>query len=154
VLNKIDNSNEKIPIMAGMLDKFDELVARGKELEVKNNAYIDRCIDTGLTKVIAFTEIFVVFTHSVDLCGEIANRALDESSRVTFTMVIYPNKYRNGYCVSLRSRPGFKVSEVAKLFDGGGHECAAGFRIDNVHDIFRVLHDKGIPKTSYTNTDD
>jgi uncharacterized protein len=145
-MNKIEDSNEKIPLMLANLDKFDELVAKGKSLEAENDEYIDDCINMGMKKEFGFISAWVMFTESVKLCGEIGNRVLDESSAITFTMVIYPKTEKDGYNVSLRSRPDFKVSSIAKLFGGGGHDRAAGFRVDKVSDIFNTLYEKGLPK--------
>lgn len=79
-------------------------------------------------------------TESVKLCGEIGMYALDKLPHIDYTMIIYPGFNKKGesiYLFSLRCRPGFDVSTIAKQYGGGGHMQASGFECKNLHEVFR-----------------
>jgi len=135
-------SNVKIERVLKLLHDYDGLVQTGLELQEKNNAYIKESINRGIVSRFGPHMVFFTFTDAVKLCGEIGNQVLFERQDVTFTMVIYPGKNKDGedvFNVSLRSRPSYMVSDVAKLFGGGGHPQAAGFSVKKLSTLFQTL---------------
>lgn len=136
-LNKIDDSNTKIPLMLNRFNQLDDLIAKGKALDYENDTYIENSIASGEKRKFGEMQSFVVRVPTFKLCSEIGNRVLQEQPDVLFTLLIYPNE--NGFNASLRSRPDFKVSTLAKLFNGGGHAQASGFRFKDFDEVDKLL---------------
>lgn len=61
-------------------------------------------------------------------CSEHVHELLNEHENVAFA-VGYFRRGDGRWQFSLRSRPGFDVSEIAKWYGGGGHAQAAGFEV-------------------------
>ena len=76
------------------------------------------------------------------LVSEYANSLLDDTVR--FAVGVYFTK--TGLGLSLRSKPDFDVSELAKSFGGGGHKQAAGVNLPwkDVYDFIQTMLDHGI----------
>jgi len=76
------------------------------------------------------------------LVSEYANSLLDDTVR--FAVGVYFTK--TGLGLSLRSKPDFDVSELAKSFGGGGHKQAAGVNLPwkDVYDFVQSMLDQGI----------
>jgi nanoRNase/pAp phosphatase (c-di-AMP/oligoRNAs hydrolase) len=84
-----------------------------------------------ITRTIGGYEVPTVnanYTFASDLAGELANGQ-------PFAAVWFQN--RDGLLFSLRSETNaVDVSEIAKLYGGGGHRQAAGFRVSSLQDLF------------------
>lgn len=73
--------------------------------------------------------------------------------------IMFIEKQPEEYYVSLRSKGNIKVSEIAKIFDGGGHDNMAAFqcKTDNIKDLkAKVIEEcaKILAKYPATNTND
>lgn len=69
-------------------------------------------------------------------CSEHVGALLGEHPEAPFAAGYF--RRRDGrWQFSLRSRPDFDVSEVAKMFGGGGHAGAAGFDVEDLWRVFR-----------------
>ena len=60
--------------------------------------------------------------------SEIGEKLLEVYPQAPFAMISY--NFQQEERVSLRSRGDFDVSEVAKVYGGGGHKAAAGFNLE------------------------
>jgi len=77
-------------------------------------------------------EYVVPMVNSPILQSEIAHKLCKVEQGCPFA-VVYHDRSDGLREFSLRSLPGFDVSEVAKVMGGGGHENAAGFTVKGFH---------------------
>lgn len=104
-------------------DKLDEAFEHGAVLLRSENAYISRlCKNSAPT---CFLGHSVSIVNSPMFISELGSQL---ATAADFAMVWYHDHSENVIRVSLRSTDrGADVSEIAKLFGGGGHRNAAGF---------------------------
>lgn len=82
-------------------------------------------------------DIMLVNCSSHELISEVGSRLYTENN-IDFALMYHRNLYKNKDSCSARSAVGkTDVSEIAKLFGGGGHRGASGFELDNVLDYIQ-----------------
>lgn len=135
-------SNDKISIVYRILNDYDGLLQTGSNIEAKNRAYVEECVDQGIISRLGPYTVFFTFTDSIRLCSEIGHRVLTDHKEVTFSMVIsqsHDQFYTRIFSISLRSHSTFDVSNIAKMFGGGGNPQAASFRVKRLSKLFKAL---------------
>lgn len=76
---------------------------------------------------------FVSHLNSSILKSELGNRAFNEYPNINFSLTYSIKDWSNSTIFSLRSLDtATDVSNIAKIFDGGGHKCASGVKINYV----------------------
>jgi oligoribonuclease NrnB/cAMP/cGMP phosphodiesterase (DHH superfamily) len=90
----------------------------------------------GEAVLIEFEDQLVPCTINSQLHSGVGSKLCEKFPDSPFSIVL---KWINGVrAVSLRSK-GFDVSHIASKYDGGGHQCAAGFTND---DVFNEILEK------------
>lgn len=88
--------------------------------------------------VVKFCEIdckyyFVIHLNSTCLVSEIGNKVFEKYPNANFSAIYHIDDYVNTTQFSLRStNDRTDVAELASKWGGGGHKCAAGFKIYSV----------------------
>jgi len=107
-----------------LLDRTEDLKAEGKILLRYERQLIERACEQSVLRTIGGHEVLVVNTT---VCGsEIGERLCLLNPHLPFS-AFYSDTHEGTRKWGLRSRNGFDVSAVAKLYGGGGHAAAAGF---------------------------
>lgn len=138
-LKKLPNGDEFTIALRSYPQDFatwDVLIGRGPEALIKQGHAIQRYYRMRVEELkrSAYEARFVELPHRV----RIANAPLFAASEVAGELAtsdvdfgaIYFEVSPGRWQYSLRSRDGFDVSAVAKLYGGGGHKAAAGFTTD------------------------
>jgi oligoribonuclease NrnB/cAMP/cGMP phosphodiesterase (DHH superfamily) len=107
-------------------DQLPGLVADGVAIERKNAKDLVELLDSN-TRFITFAGHYV---PSANLPPYLASAAGNELSKANAFAIIWHDT-RDGVRVSLRSQRegGLDVSQIAKIYGGGGHRNAAGFTV-------------------------
>jgi oligoribonuclease NrnB/cAMP/cGMP phosphodiesterase (DHH superfamily) len=106
-------------------DYFSEFVGQGVQLLKQKNKYILSLADTH--HFITIADHRVPFVNSPIFQSEIGERLCELHPDAPFAAIYFESEI--GVEIwSLRSKNGFDVSAVAKLYGGGGHAAAAGFK--------------------------
>lgn len=109
---------------------FTDLMNRGTAILNFQDAMLDRLVLGGVRwDASAFEPVQLMFINSPVLQSEIGERVLQLHPDIECVSVWYERGgWRN---VSLRSRKGgFDCSKLAAEFGGGGHQAAAGYRLE------------------------
>lgn len=116
-------------------DEWDKLEAEGLESAVEKGKiirkYIDQYSETACKDVV-YKEIagyrIPVINVSYQNCSDHVHRLLEKHPGYPFAASFYL-RGDGRWQFSLRSREDFDVSNVAKIFYGGGHAQSAGFEV-------------------------
>lgn len=146
LLNHIDDSNSKIPMMLEYMSNYSSIIEKGSLIEEENNLYVESIWKNGYTSQYKDYKCYVMETKNFNCISDIGSRAYQDP-QIDFSIVFYPKDHKdpnnNTYCISLRSNKDGKnidVSQIAKEFGGGGHRNAAGFTMnDNPKNLFKPL---------------
>lgn len=106
---------------------FDAAVAAGRAVERYIEKYGQAAAAHARTEALAGFTVPTVNIAYMN-CSEHLARMLEQNPDAPF-VASYFRRDDGRWQFSLRSRPGFDVSAVAKEFGGGGHVCAAGFDV-------------------------
>lgn len=106
-----------------------DLIYEGSIVLRVQNQQADRAANLSRVARIGDDEVPVV--NATAFISETAHAMLQHYPDHPYVAVWYATRSK-GYAYSLRSRPGFDVSEVAKRYGGGGHPQASGFRSDTL----------------------
>lgn len=100
------------------------LVEEGVALLRADNEYVTNMLRQ--TELVVFQGVPTRVCNATSLFSEVAGALVDDEHPMGAGW--YWDGPNQCYRVSLRSRSGFDVSEIAKKFGGGGHAQAAGFQ--------------------------
>jgi oligoribonuclease NrnB/cAMP/cGMP phosphodiesterase (DHH superfamily) len=91
------------------------------------------------------TVIVTLGGHDVPACNtsiyesETASKLLDLYPDSPFSATFYYNASGEHVSFSLRCRPDFDVSEIAKLYNGGGHKMASGCKLKSSQVVIKKM---------------
>jgi len=106
-----------------------EVIPQGSILTKKNNIVINNTIKYASPKFIQINDkyYFVAHLNTTSLKSELGNKVFTEYPNIDFSVMYSHNDYNNSTTFSLRSiDTATDVSEIAKLYNGGGHRNACG----------------------------
>jgi oligoribonuclease NrnB/cAMP/cGMP phosphodiesterase (DHH superfamily) len=104
----------------------------GSGILYQNNYNIEKFVKYGAPKLITIKGVhyFAVYLNSNVLKSEVGNKILYEYPNANFSAIYNFNDYDKSTSFSLRSMDDrTDVSQIGKLFNGGGHRNASGIRI-------------------------
>lgn len=128
-------------------DKYIEkqVILMGIGMIKQNNSYINSVIGSMVPKFLEINNkyYFVVHLNSTTLKSELGNMALTIFPNCNFSAIYSINDTSTSF--SLRSSPTKSdVTEIAKLYKGGGHRNASGINLPFVTStIPSIVHDGG-----------
>ena len=121
--------------------EFKDLI---RFLDMRKDDYVNTIIETKLNKAQLYLDGYnntfkIIF--ATDYLSEIGHTILNHEDGADLKYVCLINPLTN--TVSMRSRnKGVDVEKIAKECRGGGHFCAAGFRINFMNNIERKVSEK------------
>ena len=130
-----------VPMTMENWDEIDDTTV--EDLEAMG-ASILRYIETSISKAIEQARELRIGVYDVvalnvpyQNCSETGHALLAAYPNADYSVTYYQDS-RGCWRYSLRSRPGFDVSEVAARYGGGGHAQAAGFESEQLMPVFGV----------------
>lgn len=105
------------------------LIAKGASILEYRNGVVESHVRRAVPVVMkAAPSLRASIVNTSTLSSEIGN-AICKSGAADFAMLWFYDHVKSEFYVSLRSVDGDRadVSEIARIFGGGGHKCAAGF---------------------------
>lgn len=109
-------------------DELNKLFFRGKDLCLINTREVEKAFNVK-HKVTLNGVQGLAANASPKISSELGNRLATESG--TFGLVYSYDGAKNDWMCSLRSVGSFDVSELAKIYGGGGHRNASGMRLSS-----------------------
>lgn len=106
-----------------------EVFSQGIGMVKQNNNIISKSVKFAAPKFVQIKEkyYFVAHLNTTELKSEIGHKAFVEHPNINFSVMYSHNDYHDSTSFSLRSLDtATDVSEIAKLFGGGGHRNASG----------------------------
>lgn len=113
----------------------NEVIPQGIGMVKQNNGIVLKSIKHAAPKFIRIgnSYYFVAYLNAVELKSELGNRIFTEYININFSVVYSHNDYNNTTNFSLRSLDtATDVSEIAKIFNGGGHRNASGVTVNYI----------------------
>jgi len=114
---------------------FDTIIAQAEGMKKQNDTYIDNNLKYVSPKFMEINKsyYFVGHINATTLKSEMGNKSLDRYKLLDFSAVYSIDDYTNSTLMSLRSvNERVDVSEIAKLYGGGGHRNASGIKINTL----------------------
>ena len=124
-----------VPLFMPDALKVDELVEEGTGILRYINQNVDKSCKHAKKVMLAYTFEGGTYLNKVMLVqsnvwqSEIGNKLVLDNPDVDFAMIYFDTLQPDMRVFSLRSRPDFDASVVAKRFGGGGHAQACGFSL-------------------------
>jgi len=119
-------------------EAWDEAEKMGIKAMVEGGRAIKRYIDTFGNKAREQARFETIGAYKVPVinvpymnCSDHVGGRAEQYPEAPFAASFF-RTLEGSWQFSLRSRGDFDVSEVAKLYGGGGHKSAAGFRVENL----------------------
>lgn len=106
-----------------------EVIPQGIGMVKQNYNIISKSVNRAAPKFIQIADkyYFVAHLNATELKSELGNKVFNEYPNINFSVIYSHNDYNNSTTYSLRSLDtATDVSEIAKLFGGGGHRNASG----------------------------
>ena len=116
----------------------NEVIPQGTGMMKLNNAIIEKSIKYATPK---FMEInskyyFIAYLNATELKSELGNKIFSEYPNINFSAVYSHNDQYNSTNYSLRSiNTATDVSDIAKLYGGGGHRNASGVSVNYITNV-------------------
>lgn len=113
----------------------DEVIPQGIGMVKQNNNIISRSLKYAAPKFIQIGNKYYYVAHlnASELKSELGNKVFNEYPNINFSVIYSHNDYSNSTTYSLRSiDTATDVSEIAKLFGGGGHRNSSGTGVNYV----------------------
>jgi uncharacterized protein len=108
-------------------DDYRQVIREGIACSRLVDTEVERACKNAYGKFFNGLEEAVPTCNAANFQSEITERLLEKNPSAPMAAVFYSD--REFYNWSLRSRSGFDCSAIAKLYGGGGHAQAAGFRM-------------------------
>ena len=103
----------------------------------------EKMVNSQLKKIIKskFCGILTGVGNFVVSISDTSDAFLKKNPEYSLVLIWRIDIYNMKYEFSLRSRDTDNIEcfKIAKMFGGGGHKCAAGFKVDTTTDIFKFL---------------
>lgn len=109
---------------------FDKCIEEGRAMLKHNNLFISKAVKSAVPKFIQIKDkyYFVAHLNTTIFKSELGNILCKNYPYANFAAVYSIIDYNNTTSFSLRSlQNGTDVSEIAKIYGGGGHREASGF---------------------------
>jgi uncharacterized protein len=106
-----------------------EAIPQGIGMAKQNNVIVTRAIKYAVPKFIQVSDkyYFVAYLNASELKSELGNKVFIEYPLINFSVIYSHNDSNNSTSFSLRSLDtATDVSEIAKIYGGGGHRNASG----------------------------
>lgn len=118
-----------------------EVIPQGIGMVRQNNNTISKSIKYVTPKFVKINDkyYFVAHLNTSELKSELGNKSFTECPNINFSVMYSHNDYNNSTTYSLRSlNTATDVSEIAKLFGGGGHRNASGVSVNYITNTLPV----------------
>lgn len=112
-----------------------EAIPQGIGMVKQNNSIISKALKYAVTKFIEINQkyYFVAYLNATELKSELGNKVFSEYPNINFSVIYSHSDYYNSTYYSLRSiDSATDVSEIAKVFGGGGHRNASGASVNSI----------------------
>lgn len=106
-----------------------EAIMQGIGIVKQNNILISKALKNAAPKFVQIGDkyYFVAHLNTTELKSELGNKVFSEYPNINFSLMYSHSDYNNSTSFSLRSLDtATDVSEIAKLYNGGGHRNASG----------------------------